>query len=196
MDLSEAVEQTLNAHRQAALNWRLPFTPISSRNPMSLRSFSILAAALVFSSAAAAHGFTVGDLRIGHPFARSTVPGQPSGVAYMTIENNGKNGDKLTAVASPLAKSAELHSMTMVGDVMKMREVSSIEIKPAAKVSLKPGDSYHVMLLGLSRPLQAGDKFPLTLTFEKAGKVEVTVVVQDKDREAGAAADSASAHKH
>lgn len=170
---------------------------------MSLRSLSLplhlLSAALVVSTTAAAHSFTAGELRIGHPFARSTVPGQPSGVAYMTIENNGKEGDKLTAVASPLAKSAELHSMSMDGNVMKMREVSSIEIKPATRVSLKPGDSYHVMLLGLSRPLKAGDKFPLTLTFEKAGKVEVTVNVEDKDRDAGpkkdAAADGAP-HKH
>jgi copper(I)-binding protein len=175
---------------------KLSRSSLYPRNIMPLRSLLVFAAALTLSTSALAHGFTVGDLRIGHPFARVTVPGQPSGAAYMTIENTGKDADNLVAVASPMAKSAELHSMTMDGNVMKMREVRGIEIKPSAKVSLKPGDAFHIMLIGLSRPLKAGDKFPLTLTFEKAGKVEVSVVVQEKDREAGAPAQSGAAHTH
>ncbi len=163
---------------------------------MQSRSFLVFAAALAVSTSALAHSFTLGDLRIGHPFARVTVPGQQSGAAYMTIENTGKDADSLVGVASPMAKSAELHSMTMDGNVMKMREVRGIEIKPAAKVSLKPGDAFHIMLIGLSRPLKAGDKFPLTLTFEQAGKVEVSVVVQEKDKEAGAPVESSPAHTH
>jgi copper(I)-binding protein len=163
---------------------------------MQSRSILIFAAALAVSAAAFAHSFSAGDLRIGHPFARSTVPGQSSGAAYLTIENSGKNTDRLVAVASPMAKSAEMHSMTMDGNVMKMREVEGIEIKPAAKVSMKPGEAYHIMLIGLRQALKAGDKFPLTLTFEKTGKVEVSVVVQDKDREAVPAKDASVPHKH
>jgi copper(I)-binding protein len=163
---------------------------------MQLRSLLVFSTALVVSAAALAHSFSVGDLHIGHPFARSTVPGQSSGAAYLTIENSGKNADKLVGVMSPMAKNTELHSMTMDGNVMKMREVQDIEIKPAAKVSLKPGDAYHIMLIGLSQPLKVGDKFPLTLSFAKAGKVEVSVVVQDIDKEAAPAKDAVAPHKH
>jgi copper(I)-binding protein len=161
---------------------------------MQLLSILALSIALAFSTTASAHSFTVGDLRIGHPFARTTVPGQASGAVYLTLENTGKNTDKLVAVSTPIARTAELHSMSMDGNVMKMREVRNMEIKPAAKLAIMPGDGYHIMLTGLKQPLKAGDKFPLTLTFEKAGKLDVSVVVEDK--EAKAAPEAGAPHKH
>jgi copper(I)-binding protein len=133
-----------------------------------------LAAATILAHA---HGAKVGDLRIIHPHARATVPGQPSGAAYLGIENTGKSADKLVAVSSPIAKSVAIHTMAMEGNVMKMREASAIDLAPGAKVSMKPGDGYHIMLMGLTRPLKKDDKFPMTLTFEKAGKVDVEVHV-------------------
>jgi len=147
---------------------------------MSLRHILGLSAALLLSAAASAHEYKVGDLLIGHPYARATVPGQPSGGAYLSIENKGKSADKLIGVASPAAKSTEIHTMSMDGNVMKMREVGSIEIKPAEKVAMQPGNGYHIMMIGLTQQLKAGDKVPMTLTFEKAGKVDVTVNVEDK----------------
>jgi periplasmic copper chaperone A len=134
----------------------------------------ILAAA---TALAHAHSFARGDMHIGHPYARATVPGQPSGAAYLSIENNGKAADKLIAVSTPIAKSAEIHTMSMEGNVMKMREVQDIEVAPGAKIAMKPGDGYHIMLMGLKKALKKDDKFPLTLTFEKAGKVNVEVHV-------------------
>jgi periplasmic copper chaperone A len=134
----------------------------------------LLAAASVLAHA---HSFKLGDLYIGHPHSRATVPGQPSGVAYLGIENKGKTADKLIAVSSPIAKSAEIHTMSMEGNVMKMREVQGIDIAPGAKVAMQPGDGYHIMLMGLTKALKKDDKFPLTLTFEKAGKVKVEVHV-------------------
>jgi copper(I)-binding protein len=68
--------------------------------------------------------------------------------------------------------------MEMVGDIMKMREVDGIELKAGSKISMKPGGGYHIMLVGLKHPLIAGDKFMLTLYFEKAGKIEVVVHVE------------------
>jgi copper(I)-binding protein len=62
--------------------------------------------------------------------------------------------------------------------------VSDLELKPSTKTELKPGDGYHLMLVGLKQPLKAGDKFPVTLSFEKAGKVEVSVWVEDKNAKA------------
>jgi copper(I)-binding protein len=144
---------------------------------MLYRKFLIATALATASILAHAHSFKVGDLQVIHPHARATVPGQPSGAAYFSIENAGKTADKLIAVSSPIAKSAEIHTMTMEGNVMKMREASAIDLAPGAKVSMKPGDGYHIMLMGLTKPLKKDDKFPMTLTFEKAGKVDVEVRV-------------------
>ncbi len=162
---------------------------------MLLRSIFLCAAATLAAAVVHAHDYKLNDLRIDHPYARTTAPHQPSGAAYLSIENGGKSADKLVAVASPVAKSVEIHTMSMEGDVMRMREVSGIELAPAAKVEMKPGHGYHLMLLGLRQPLKAGDKFPLTLTFEKAGKTEVMVFVEDSGKK-GAAESSAPKHQH
>jgi copper(I)-binding protein len=163
---------------------------------MHFRSLPVFAAALLISAFAFAHDYKAGDLQIAHPHARATVPHQPSGAAYLSIENKGTKADKLLAVASPVARSAAIHTMTMDGNVMKMREVPSIELKPSEKVVMKPGDGYHIMLLGLNQPLKAGDKFPLTLTFENAGTVEVSVWVEDKAANGSAPAKDAAQHQH
>ncbi len=139
-----------------------------------------LIAGLALSGVVSAHDYQAGDLHVSHPWARPTVPGQPSGGAYLSIENKGKAGDKLISAASPVAKSTEIHTMSMDGNVMKMREVGSIDIKPSEKIAMQPGKGYHIMLIGLSQPLKTDDKIPLTLTFEKAGKLEVSVHVEDK----------------
>lgn len=159
---------------------------------MHLRSILTFAVALLASSLAGAQEYKVKDLRISDAYARATAPQQPAGGAFVTIENKGNATDKLVAAASPVAKSVEIHTMSMEGNVMKMREVPGIELKPAAKLVMKPGDGYHLMLMGLQQPLKAGDKFPLTLTFEKAGKTEVSVVVRDRKE----AAEGGMRHGH
>lgn len=156
---------------------------------MQFRSLFPLAVAVLATAIAHAQEYTLKDLHIERPYARATVANQPSGGAYLSIENKGKTADKLIAAASPVAKSVQIHTMSMEGNVMKMREVSGIELKPSAKVQMKPGDGYHLMLIGLRQPLKAGDKFPLTLTFEKAGKTEVSVTVEDRK-------DSGAHHMH
>jgi len=147
---------------------------------MQLRTLiPALALAASAFSANAAEQFHAGDIQIDHPYARATVPGQPSGAVYMTLENHGKSADKLLGAATPAAQKTEIHTMSMDGNVMKMRQVEGIDLAPAASVAMKPGDGYHVMLLGLQQQLKAGETLPLTLTFEKAGKVDVSVTVED-----------------
>jgi copper(I)-binding protein len=149
---------------------------------MHYRSLASIAAALLasaFSLTAQAHDYKIGDMRILHPYARATAPNQPAGAAYLTIDNQGRQAEKLIAASSSIANSVEIHSMSMDGNVMKMREVPHIELKPSAKVEMKPGDGFHIMLVGLKQALKAGDKFPLVLTFEKAGTLEVSVSVED-----------------
>ena len=134
-----------------------------------------------------AHEFKLGAITIGHPYARATAAGQPTGGGYMSFANAGP-ADKLVAISADVSTSVELHSMTMEGDVMRMRQVDAIELAAGKTVELKPG-GYHVMFVGLKAPLKAGDKFPVKLKFEKAGEVEVIVNVE-------APAAAAAEHKH
>jgi copper(I)-binding protein len=127
-----------------------------------------------------AEDFKVANIHISHPFAKATVPGQISGSAYLKLENKGKSADKLTKVESAIAKSVELHTMEMEGEVMKMREVKEISLNAGEKIEMHPGGGYHIMLVDLRQPLKAGEKFSLTLTFEKAGKLNVIVNVEEK----------------
>lgn len=155
---------------------------------MTLRFIATLATAAAICTSVQAQEYKLNGLHIDRPYARATVTNQASGGAYLTIENKGKTSDRLIAASSPVAKRVEIHTMSMDGNVMKMREVDGIELKPSAKVEMKPGGGYHLMLMGLQQPLKAGEKFSLTLTFEKAGKTEVSVIVQDKNDAKGSGA--------
>jgi copper(I)-binding protein len=132
----------------------------------------LLAPAAVATARAAA----TGPLSIQSPWSRATAPMQKTGVAYLTIRNDGAEADRLTDVASPVAAKVQLHESIREGDVMKMRKVSGLAVPAHGTATLAPG-GYHVMLMGLEAPLKEGQSFPLTLTFEHAGKVEVEVRV-------------------
>ena len=118
---------------------------------MNLRQLSFAIATLAISTAAIAHEYRVGDILVDHPYARATVAGQTSGGAYLTLENKGNSADTLIAAQSPAAASVEIHTMSMTADnVMRMREVGTLEIKAKEKIAMQPGDGYHIMLIGLS----------------------------------------------
>jgi len=145
---------------------------------MRIRAMLLAAlVAILIPLAATAHEFKLGDLTIGHPWARATAGGTANGAAYLTLANGGASADRLVGVASSIAAKVELHTHLMDGGVMKMRPVEGIDIEPGAPIELKPG-GLHVMLIGLTAPLKDGDTFPLELTFQKAGKVTVTVNVE------------------
>ena len=140
--------------------------------------------AMALSSLPALAGdYKLKDLVIDHPYARATPPGATTGGAYVTVENKGATPDKLLAASTPAAKFVEIHQMSMNGGMMTMRAVQGIEIKAGARIELKPG-GYHLMLLDLKKPLRTGAKIPLTLVFEKAGKLEVSAWVEDMTAEA------------
>jgi periplasmic copper chaperone A len=114
---------------------------------------------------------------ITHAWARATSATAKTGVAYLTMANKGASDDKLIAVASQVADKAELHTTVMDNNVMKMRPLAAVDIKAGGQAELKPG-GMHIMLIGLKAPLKVGDKFPVTLSFEHAGKIEVMVTVE------------------
>jgi periplasmic copper chaperone A len=141
-----------------------------------------------------AHGGRAGDVEITHPFAVPTPAGAVNGAAYIaTLENTGKQPDRLLRVSTPIAQRAEIHTMAVdAGGVMRMREAADIALAPGAPVKMRPGDGFHFMLMGLKQPLKEGDSFPLTLEFERGGKTEVKVVVQVPKSRSGETLE----HKH
>ena len=137
---------------------------------------------IALSAPASAHQVKVGGLLIVHPWSRAT-PGQaPNGAVFMKIENQGQADDKLLSASSDVAAMVGIHEHVMEGDVAKMRPVDFVPLPAQSTTELKPG-GYHVMLMGLKEPLVEYGSFHLTLTFEKAGSIEVEVQVE----EAGAA---------
>ncbi|HWM82837.1 MAG TPA: copper chaperone PCu(A)C [Pseudolabrys sp.] len=120
----------------------------------------------------------IGDLRIEKPWSRATPGGAKIGGGYLTIVNDGASADRLIAVTSSAAAKVEIHEMSMQNGVMHMQPVKGgITVEPRKTVALAPG-GYHLMLMNLKAPLKQGDKVPVTLEFEKAGKVNVTLDVQ------------------
>lgn len=162
-----------------------------------LTAFSLLALSAT-SLSAWSHGTTAGALKIGHPWARPTIKGMTMGGVFLTIQNTGAQADRLvSAQAEQMAQSAEIHDMVMKGDVMTMFQLKDgLAIEPGQTATLAPGRQ-HVMLMGLKRPLVVGDKFPLTLTFEKTGPVVVEVWVEKQaSAHHGDAPKETSVHQH
>jgi hypothetical protein len=123
-----------------------------------------------------AHDYEIGELTVDHPWARASAGQMKTGAAYLTITNDGEQADRLIGLATPVAERAALHTVTMEGNIAKMRAVQAVEIKPGEPAVLEPG-GVHIMLIGLRAPLEEGETFPITLTFEKTGKVDVEVIV-------------------
>jgi copper(I)-binding protein len=129
------------------------------------------------AGAAAAQEFKAGALEIDQPWSRATPKGAKVAAGYLTIKNTGTEPDRLVGVTSPAAGKSEIHEMSMDKGVMKMRPVpGGVEIKPGETVELKPG-SFHIMMTGLKNPIERGKPFKASLTFEKAGPVEVEFAV-------------------
>lgn len=112
---------------------------------------------------------------VSDAWVRASVPHQQSTGAFMTL--TADTDSKLVSVASPVAKTVQVHEMTMNGDVMGMREVKAVELPAGKAVSLDP-NGYHVMLMGLAKQVKEGEQVPLTLVIEDAKGARQTLEVQ------------------
>ena len=136
-----------------------------------LLSAVVVAMAFLAGSVMADDDIKLGSLKIEDAKARATVPAQKMSGGFMKIENKG-GADKLLAASSSVSKTMELHTMSMEGNVMKMREIKAIEIPANGKVELKSG-GLHLMFIDLKEQLKPGSTIKVKLKFEKAGEVEV-----------------------
>jgi periplasmic copper chaperone A len=141
-----------------------------------LRMWVLLLA--VAAGTAYPHSHEKGELQVRHPWARATPPGAKVAGAFMEIRNSGKQRDRLLSAATPVAARVEMHLTEREGEVLRMRQVKSFDVPAGSRLELKPG-AHHLMLVDPLRPLQKGERFALTLRFERAGEIEVSVEVQD-----------------
>jgi len=130
-----------------------------------------MAAALLVSFAGYAAS-NAKDIEISGAWTRATAPGQEAAGVDMTITS--KQAATLAGVSSPVANTAEMHSMTSENGMMRMREVKAIELPAGKRVNLSES-GYHLMLNGLKAPLKEGETVPLTLSI-KVGKQGVVKV--------------------
>jgi len=148
-----------------------------------LRSVFILGTTLLLAAVAHAHQFSVGQLVIGHPWARPTASGMPTGAAYLSITNHGARKDILLSAHSPAATRVEFHRTSFEAGMAKMRPASSLVIEPGSTLTAAPG-GLHLMLVDLKSPLAQGAAVPLVLTFKDAGEVTVLLKIESQDQSA------------
>jgi len=137
----------------------------------SIRTFAAAAAVMTFCAGSA---FAQANVSVKDAWVRATVPQQKATGAFMQLQ--ATSDSKFVSASSPLTPNVEVHEMAMQGDVMRMRQVQSVELPAGKQVDLKPG-GYHLMLLNLKAQVKEGDTVPFTLVFEgKDGKRETVEV--------------------
>lgn len=154
---------------------------------MKTTILSIALAASLLSSGAQA------QVSVKDAWVRATVPQQQATGAFMQI--TAPQNMRLVSASSPVTPTVEVHEMAMQNDVMKMRQVPSIELPAGKPVDLKPG-GYHVMLMGLKQALKAGETVPLTLVFERGDGKRETVDIQAPVRPLNTSAPATPPAKH
>jgi periplasmic copper chaperone A len=143
-----------------------------------IRVFATLTAFAISATVALAHDYKLGELEIGHPWAKATITGQPVAGGFMKIHNSGTEPDRLIKVTSEVSDAIQIHKMSVENGVMKMGEVpGGLEVAPGTITELKPG-GLHVMFMGIRAPFKEGGSVKAVLTFEKAGNVEVEFKIE------------------
>ncbi|MEQ8228444.1 MAG: copper chaperone PCu(A)C [Rhodospirillales bacterium] len=142
--------------------------------PAAVQAHDIKSHGAMEKPAAAEQGIAVSGA-----WARPTIAKMRISAAYFQASLAGDGEDKLIGVKADIAARAELHEHVMEGTIARMRPVSEVALSAGSPVVFKPG-GYHVMLFDLKQALQEGETFSMTLVFQKAGDVPVTVQVMKK----------------
>lgn len=146
---------------------------------MTLKKTLLIATLLTPALFANAHEYDTGELHIEHPWSRAMPPSAPTAATYFVVHNKGSEADTLLGASSPHAGKVELHEHVHADGLMKMQQVQSVEVPAGGEVRFEPM-GYHVMMFDLQGQAKDGERFPLTLNFEKSGSIEVEVAVQSE----------------
>lgn len=164
-----------NVLRASALTFaRRPGRSFEEGLALAVFAFSLV---LFSAQAVLAHEYKLGNLEIIHPWARATPGGAKVGGGYLVVKNMGDTPDRLISATADMAGRVEIHEMAMKDGIMTMRPLSKgLEIPAKGEVALKPG-GYHVMFMDLKGPFKKDESVKATLTFEKAGSIDVVFKV-------------------
>lgn len=161
-----------------------------------------LAFIALFATPLAAHEYSAGPLNIDHPWSRPTPPGVPMAAGYMTITNNGDSAVTLLGASTPRAQAVSIHQNRMHMEMLSMEPLpEGLVIGAGETVKLQPR-GYHLMLEKIDRPLEEGQRVPLTLRFEGAPEIDVELAVQPLAEEGSGpdtgddSADKHGSHQH
>lgn len=183
-----------NFSRAATCAIALPF----NRRGTLMLGLTVVATSLMLAAAQPlhAHEYAAGDIEVDHPWSRATLPGAKVAAGYFVVRNNGVEADRLVSVSSEISARGEIHEMSVSAEgVMTMRPVpNGLEIPAGGEVALKPG-SYHLMFMELKQGPKEGERFKGTLTFEKAGSVEVEFSVEAMGAGGGHGGGHAAGHE-
>jgi periplasmic copper chaperone A len=169
-----------------------PILGASSRLLCLWLAGTAFAAMLLPGRAALADEFKAGSITIEQPWSRATPGGAQVAAGYLTIDNAAAAADQLLSATAEIAGRTEIHQMSMADGVMKMRQApEGVPVPAGGSVALEP-NAYHLMFMDLKKPLKEGEAFAGTLTFEKAGTVDVTFEVEGM----GATAPKPDDHHH
>jgi copper(I)-binding protein len=144
-----------------------------SRKPFFLAALVLVSIGLWVPTRGVAHE---GLVRVLDAWARATPSVAKEGAVYLAVVNTGDSADRLIGAETPVAESVELHASVRQGKGVTMRKLGAVEVPSGHSEIFRPGGT-HLMLLGLRKQLKEGDSFRLTLRFERAGTVEVSVRV-------------------
>ena len=147
-----------------------------SRLPVAASQLVLALVALSLGPPCAAAGTSAADLRVISAHAPATPMGATTGAAYLSVHNIGAASDNLLRASTPLAAQVQMHRSQLDGTVMRMRPLPVLEVPVGGSIEMSAG-GIHLMLIGLKRPLKAGEQFPLRLEFARAGAVDAMVKV-------------------
>ncbi len=141
----------------------------------------ILSISLVLAASLSAfsNDYKIGNLVIGHPVIPATVKAAPVAAGYLKIKNNGAEADRLVSLSANFSAKQQIHTMTMIDGVMRMRPLKDgVEIPAGGEATLRAGGD-HLMFMKLNEQMEAGQLRKVTLVFEKAGQLEIEMIVVD-----------------
>lgn len=132
---------------------------------------------LLSSALLLASHFALADVNVESAYVRAVPPGQMNSAAFMQLKNEGSEDISLVAAKSQVAKNVELHTHTQDNGVMRMRQISEISLPAGEAIKLQPG-GMHIMLIGLTQNLTAGENISLSLEFSDGSQQALEVPVE------------------
>lgn len=144
---------------------------------MLLRLLVAIGLSLALTAPGIGQESTASAIKISGGWSRVAPPGAPVLGGYVSITNGGDEPDRLVSVTSPISDDVQIHVSAVVDGVAKMRQVTEgVDIPAGETVSFEPGGLHLMLLKPKSRPKE-GETIPLTLTFEKAGRIDIELAV-------------------